>query len=118
MALSNTAELRDDEKWQCVARWINALYREFLSHIPMSDVGDGELSCEEALDSETNYFPCAVCPIEHKCLDAGEPPQINWKIIERFTGKDTIMGYTLPKQVFTRVHGERRGNYSPHNDHL
>lgn len=118
MALSNIpSELTDGEKWQCTARWINALYREFLSHVSMKDVGDAILSLEEALYSETNYLPCAVCPIDHKCRNTGEPPQINFKLIERFTGKDTIMGYTLPKEVFTRHHEEYMDNQSPHNDH-
>lgn len=113
-----SSKLTDKEKWQCTARWLNALYRESLSHVPMNDVGDGKLSLKEALYSETNYFPCATCPIERKCRDVMEPPQINFKIIERFTGKDTIMGYTLPREVFTRVREERKDNQSPHNDHL
>lgn len=128
MALSNTTtkqeremnDLTEKEKWECTARWLNALYLEDLSQIPMTDVGDGDLSIEEALHSETNYLPCAVCPIERKCrkVNAGKVlPQTNFKIMEQFTGKDTIVDQWLPKYVFTKLREEHMDNHPSNSDH-
>lgn len=114
MALSNTTtkqeremnDLTEKEKWECTARWLNALYLEDLSQIPMNNIGDGDLSIKEALRSEINYLPCAVCPIERKCrkVNVGKVlPQTNFKIMEQFTGKDTIVDQWLPKYVFHKT---------------
>lgn len=66
-------ELTEMEKWECTARWLNACYRSFPRQI--------------------EYDPCERCPIyEKKCHLQWNLPQVNFKVIEQFTGPGTIVG--------------------------
>lgn len=107
-------QLTDKEKWECTARWLNALYRAYDASMAIGKAGhsDGfwimlgqigerrpgliQYSVKEARDSSWNYTPCVTCPLySTKCskIDSNSEercPQSNFKVLEKYTGLDTI----------------------------
>lgn len=89
-------ELTDNEKYECVVRWLNALNHLWLK---MYLHGDGPLLKEYAQEEcsvlgaryKPNCYPCSMCGIwQKKCKIRNKLPSENWKILEQFVGKDTI----------------------------
>lgn len=94
--------MTEQEKWECVVRWLNALYRAYLYGQPFPEkVIDEDVlwyadcdpySVEDTSGKTPNYFPCTVCPHSQKCHTQKLYPQQNFRILEQFTGERTVVG--------------------------
>lgn len=90
------AELTEQEKWECTVRWLNVLYR---GHHYLSD---GQMNVEEFLE-DVNTICSPGCPYYEKCPSTAHDPYrptmpvpMNFKVLERFTGKSSVSGVILP----------------------
>lgn len=73
----NNFHLTEAEKWQCTAKWLNAFYRAYCSNAPILSVNP----CEN----------CIICYGKHG-YKGRNFPQDNFKVLEQFTGANTIVG--------------------------
>lgn len=76
--------LTEKQKWECVARWLNR-------------------ACEEVTSPlKVDVCPCGSCPEFHGNCDC--PPQVNFKVIEQFTGDGTVVN--VNGVIASRVPGD------------
>lgn len=97
--------MTEQERWECVVRWLNALYRAYANGEPFPEkrIGNDMIwhadcepySAEETSAKTPNYFPCTVCPYSQKCRERTICPQQNFRILEQFTGERTVVGGIL-----------------------
>lgn len=88
-------ELTEQEKWICTVRWLNELYSGYYY------LQTGEMNLEEFLD-EIN--PCTnECPCYKKCPSTSHDPYRptvpipkNFRVLERFTGKYSVVSPMFP----------------------
>lgn len=64
--------LTEKEKWECTAKWLNALYIAFCKN-------------------EEVEIPCAACPYHMEKCGENVPPPANFKVMEKHTGDGTIV---------------------------
>lgn len=67
-----SCKLTDEEKWKCVAIWLNRLYIA-------------------SIKEEAPEIPCGECPLYFGKCGKDVPPPENFKVIEQFTGEGTIV---------------------------
>lgn len=79
---SSKIEKNDTMKWYCVARWINRMYDNFREERKTE-----RMACDDCL-----YFL-------NGCGSNVTPPE-NFEIIERFTGKGTVIGLNSNYRAF------------------
>lgn len=72
------APFTEEEKMGCVLRWLNRLYYS-------------------AFEREYLESPCMDCPYAQKCILNKAIPQDNFKVLEKYTRIEPVMGRMLRK---------------------
>ena len=97
-------ELTDNEKYECVVRWLNALNFTYTNSLIYNQKSIIE-ECSPQLYSMREsmfkpYYPCSMCHLyAEKCRELKLHPGQNWKILERFTGEQTVPVGTLMHEL-------------------
>lgn len=115
-------ELTDQERWECVARWFNAMYRcvEFghpidMTHFDLKTQLERRgnplrvLTVKEAKENFDNLFPCHVCPSYPKCIKSPYKPYYSFEILESKVGKDAVIN-SYPGQDLEGKEGRCKGD--------
>lgn len=64
--------LTEQEKWSCTVQWLNALYTAFFKKTEVE-------------------IPCEKCPVFTKKCESRVPPPANFEVLEKVTGKGTVI---------------------------